>query len=276
EVFKKRCSTCHKLGTVGHAIGPDLTALTDKTPQSLLVAILDPNKAVEAKFISYTAVTADGLTYTGLLAAETDSSVTLLAAEGKEIPLVRSDLETLASSSKSLMPEGLEKDLQPQDLADLFVLIAQSATPRKHFARNRPELVQPEALRSEFYLLPENAEIYGDTLVLEDRYDNLGFWQSANDYAAWTMNVPQEGLFDVWLEYACADDAAGNAYTLYAGNSKKSGRVSGTGSWDSYRSVPAGRLQLDAGPQRVLVKSAGKLHGALFDLKSIRLKPASK
>ena len=59
EVFKKRCATCHKLGSVGHAIGPDLTALTDKSPQSLLVAILDPNKAVEAKFISYTAVTAD-------------------------------------------------------------------------------------------------------------------------------------------------------------------------------------------------------------------------
>jgi hypothetical protein len=211
-----------------------------------------------------------------MLAAETDSSVTLLAAEGKEIPLLRTDLETLTSTSKSLMPEGLEKDLQPQDLADLFVLIAQSATPRKTFARNLPEVVQAEALRGEFYLLPENAEIYGNTLVLEDRYDNLGFWQSANDYAAWTMNVPKAGAFDVWLEYACADDDAGNEYTLFAGSSKKSGRVSGTGSWDSYRPMSVGRVELDAGQQRVLVKPAGKLQGALFDLKSIRLKPVAK
>jgi putative heme-binding domain-containing protein len=276
EVFKKRCASCHKLGSVGFAIGPDLTALTDKSAASLLVAILDPNKAVETKFISYTAITAAGLTYTGLLAAETDSSVTLLAAEGKEIPLVRSELETLVSSSKSLMPEGLEKDLRPQDLADLFVLIAQSAMPRKTFARNRPEVVQPEALRGEFYLLPENAEIYGSTLLLEDRYDNLGFWRSDNDYAAWTMDVPKSGAFDVWLEYACADEAAGNEYTLYVGAIKKSERVSGTGSWDNYRQMSVGRLELEAGQQRVVVKPAGKLRGPLFDLKSLRLRPVIK
>ncbi len=131
-------------------------------------------------------------------------------------------------------------------------------------------------MRGEFYLLPENAEIYGSTLVLEDRYDNLGYWRSDNDYAAWSMVVPKSSEFDVWLEYACADDDAGNEYTFYAGPNKKSGRVSGTGTWDTYRSVSVGRVELDAGQQRVLVKPAGKLHGALFDLKSVRLRPVSK
>jgi serine/threonine-protein kinase len=78
----------------------------------------------------------------------------------------------------------------------------------------------------------------------------------------------------VWLEYACADEAAGNEYTWYAGSTKKSGRVAGTGTWDTYRAVAIGRIQLEAGLQRVLVKPAGKLSGRLFDLKSVRLKPA--
>ena len=112
--------------------------------------------------------------------------------------------------------------------------------------------------------------------MLEDRYDNLGFWQSANDYAAWTMAVPSAGEFDIWVEYACADESAGNEYTLYAGGSKKSERVVGTGTWDSYRAISIGRLEIPAGQQRVVIKPAGKLHGALFDLKSVRLKPLKK
>ena len=194
-----------------------------------------------------------------MLAAETDNGVTLLAAEGKEIPLLRSDLEMLASSSKSLMPEGLEKDLQPQDLADLFVLIANSALSRKTFARNRPEVVQPEALRNEFYLLPENAEIYGNTLVLEDRYDNLGFWQSDNDYAAWTIAVPKQvgHVSTSGLEYACSDDAAGNEFTLYVGPSEEERPGRGHGKLGQLSAAMAiERVPLEAGQHRVLVKAS--------------------
>ena len=50
-------------------------------------------------------------------------SITLLAAEGKQQVILRTDLEELVSSNKSAMPDGLEKDLQPQDLADLIAFI---------------------------------------------------------------------------------------------------------------------------------------------------------
>ena len=110
-IFEKRCAACHRLGQVGHDVGPNLAALTDRAPRSLLVAVLDPNSAVEARYRNYIALTADGRTVGGILAAETATSIALLAQDGKQEILLRSDLEDLRASDKSLMPEGLEKDL---------------------------------------------------------------------------------------------------------------------------------------------------------------------
>jgi putative membrane-bound dehydrogenase-like protein len=126
QIFKKTCASCHQLGGVGHAVGPDLASVGDKSPQGLLTAILDPNRSVEARYINYLAVTKNGLTQTGVLASETGNSVTLLGPEGKQHVILRTDLEELVSSNKSVMPEGLEKDLRPQDLADLIAFIRTS------------------------------------------------------------------------------------------------------------------------------------------------------
>ncbi|HEY5313987.1 MAG TPA: c-type cytochrome, partial [Pirellulales bacterium] len=275
-VFEKRCATCHKLGKVGHAIGPDLTALTDKTPKSLLVAILDPNRAVETKFINYSAVTDAGLTYQGMLASESANSVTLLQPDGKQVALLRSGLEALASTGKSLMPEGLEKDLKPQDLADLFVLLNASGPRRKTFAGNRPEVVEPEALRGEFYLMPRTAELYGDTVVWESHYGNFGHWESENDQAVWTLDVKQQGPCDVWLEYACDNAAAGNSVLITAGGNRLLAPVTVTGSWDNYRTLSVGRISLPAGKVRLVLRPSGKPHGALFDLQSVRVRPVKR
>src|SRR5262249_32898511 len=110
-VFAKRCAVCHRLRGAGHEVGPNLASLTDYSPKSLLTAILDPNRAIEAKYLDYVAVTSAGLTYTGMLANETGNSVTLLGQEGKQQTILRTDLEKLQTTGKSLMPEGLEKDL---------------------------------------------------------------------------------------------------------------------------------------------------------------------
>ncbi len=49
EVFQRRCAVCHRLTGPGINVGPDLRALTDRSAESLLIALLDPNRAVEAK-----------------------------------------------------------------------------------------------------------------------------------------------------------------------------------------------------------------------------------
>jgi putative heme-binding domain-containing protein len=119
-VFNKRCSTCHKQNSVGFEVGPNLASLTNRMPESLFTAILDPSSAVEARYLNFVAVTTSGRSVIGLLSTETGSSLTLVAAEAKTESILRSDIEELRSTGKSLMPEGLEKDLSHQDLADVI------------------------------------------------------------------------------------------------------------------------------------------------------------
>lgn len=119
-VFERVCAVCHKIGDVGVEVGPDLAALNDRSPESLLIAILDPNAAFEAKYTNFTAALNDGRVLTGMISAETANSVTLLRGEGKEDVLLRRDIDELTSSGQSLMTEGLESELSQRDLADLI------------------------------------------------------------------------------------------------------------------------------------------------------------
>jgi putative heme-binding domain-containing protein len=129
-IFAKSCSICHRLEGVGHEIGPDLQALANKSPLSLLAEILDPNRNVDTRYLAYVAVTRSGRSFTGLLASESATSITLRAQEGKNQVLLRSELEELQSTGKSLMPEGLEKDLSKQDVADLIAYLTSTSLQR--------------------------------------------------------------------------------------------------------------------------------------------------
>jgi putative membrane-bound dehydrogenase-like protein len=272
--FGKICASCHQLGGIGHVVGPDLASLGDKSTQSLLVAILDPNRAVEARYLNYMAQTRNGLTLTGVLASETGNSITLVGPEGKQQVILRNDLEELTSTNKSVMPEGLEKDLKPQDMADLIAFI-QAGTPvakRKVFEGNQPELVRPES-DGNLWLLPTTCDIYGSTLVLEKQYGNLGYWSSEDDRAVWSVDVVRPGRYAVYLNWACQNDSAGNIFVLQAGPERLTGKVQGTGTWDNYRQTKVGEIALAAGRQQLIFRSVGKPAGALIDLRAIKLMP---
>jgi putative membrane-bound dehydrogenase-like protein len=123
QLYQQNCSTCHRLQNQGNELGPDLATVSSKPVEVLLVAILDPNQAVEARYLAYSAATADGREATGLLVAETPTSITLRLAGGMEQVFLKQDLKELKASRMSLMPEGLEKAFSPQDMADLIAAI---------------------------------------------------------------------------------------------------------------------------------------------------------
>jgi putative heme-binding domain-containing protein len=122
-LYRQNCAACHRLKGEGTEIGPDLAGLADKPVATLLVAILDPNQAVEARYINYNAATRSGRELSGIISAETPNSITLRAVGGAEEVILRNELAELKSSGLSLMPEGFEKAFQPQDLADLIAAI---------------------------------------------------------------------------------------------------------------------------------------------------------
>jgi len=123
-VFIGQCAACHKLGADGHDVGPNLAAVVGgKSTDDLLTAVLDPNREVDQRYLNYQLNTADGRTLTGIIAADTPNAVTLRRADGTEDTVRRADIESLRSTGLSLMPEGLEKSITPQNMADLFAFL---------------------------------------------------------------------------------------------------------------------------------------------------------
>ena len=122
-IFKNRCSICHKIGDVGVQFAPDISDSREKKPEQLLTDILQPNRAIDSNYLQLHGDTIDGRVHTGVLAAETSTSVTLKQQEGKSETLRRDEIEDLHNNGVSFMPEGLEKDIPMQDMADLISFI---------------------------------------------------------------------------------------------------------------------------------------------------------
>jgi putative heme-binding domain-containing protein len=127
-LFQERCASCHRMGGVGFALGPDLVSAKNAGKEKLLVNILDPNREVPPQYLSYLVETRDGESFLGVIASETGSAVTIRQAFGMETNVLRSRIRKIQSQGLSLMPEGLEENLMPQGVADLleFLMGAQA------------------------------------------------------------------------------------------------------------------------------------------------------
>jgi putative heme-binding domain-containing protein len=122
-VFEKNCATCHRVSNIGVNVGPDVGDNYARKPEMLLLSILDPNRAVDNNYFGYTVTTLDGRVLTGIITAETASSITLKQPEGKIEVVLRSDIDELRGSGLSLMPVGLEKNITVDQMADLITFL---------------------------------------------------------------------------------------------------------------------------------------------------------
>ena len=129
EIFDRLCVTCHALGGKGNAVGPDLRVLTDRSTQALMIDILDPNAAVDGKFVNYLVETKDGRTLSGIIESESSGAITLLQPNAIRDSIPRLEIKQMRSTGLSLMPEGLEAGLAPQDLADLIEFVRAAGAP---------------------------------------------------------------------------------------------------------------------------------------------------
>ncbi len=120
ELFKKHCSVCHQHSGEGNKVGPDLTGMAAHPKSELLVHIFDPSRSVEGNFRLYGLTTKDGRSLSGLLASETRTSVELIDAQAQRHVVLRQDIDELAASNKSLMPDGFEKQMSPAEVVDLL------------------------------------------------------------------------------------------------------------------------------------------------------------
>lgn len=123
RVYQRECAACHRLRNQGHEVGPNLATIRHRSPAELLIAILDPNREVGPNFLQYIAVLDDGRSSSGMIVSETPASVTLRRAEMQEEILLRENIDTLVGTGLSMMPEGFEQKLTPQEIADLIAAL---------------------------------------------------------------------------------------------------------------------------------------------------------
>lgn len=121
-LYTNVCAVCHRLKNEGNEIGPDLGTIAAKPTEQLLEAILDPNRAVEQRYLTQTITLKDGRQVIGMVAEETSNSITLKLGATTEV-ILRSQIAKNETGTKSLMPEGVESLLNPQQVADVLAWI---------------------------------------------------------------------------------------------------------------------------------------------------------
>jgi putative membrane-bound dehydrogenase-like protein len=121
---KAACATCHAIGYLGGRLGPDLTRIGQVRQQrDLLESIVFPSASFVRSYEPVAIVTADGLTYNGLLRKDAADEVVLVKSPTEEIHIVRENIEDMRPGSVSIMPQGLDKQLTQQELADLVAFL---------------------------------------------------------------------------------------------------------------------------------------------------------
>lgn len=128
---KAACSTCHQRDGLGVAVGPSLNDVANKPPVAILTDILDPNRAVEERWIPLSLTTRDGSSQVGLIQSEDASAIVLSLPGGTTSTIPRGDIASSATLGISLMPVGLEAAISPEEMIDLVA-----------FLKSRPALAE--------------------------------------------------------------------------------------------------------------------------------------
>jgi putative heme-binding domain-containing protein len=120
---KGGCTNCHRVGTAGSRVGPDLTDIgTLRNAASLERSIVDPNAEVLEQNRYYRVVTKDGVTVTGRLLNRDTFSVQLLDTNEHIRSFDTSNLRERGFVEKSPMPSFKDK-LTAGEVADLVAYL---------------------------------------------------------------------------------------------------------------------------------------------------------
>ncbi|HET6882115.1 MAG TPA: PVC-type heme-binding CxxCH protein [Pirellulales bacterium] len=121
---KAACATCHAIGYLGGRLGPDLTRIGQvRNQRDLMESIVFPSASFVRSYEPVAVVTVDGLSFNGLLRKDAADEVVLVKSPTEEIHIARDNVEDIRPGSVSIMPQGLDKQLTAQELADLVAFL---------------------------------------------------------------------------------------------------------------------------------------------------------
>lgn len=143
EVFNRVCGQCHRLYGQGADVGPDLTANGRSSFEQILSNVFDPSLVIGAAYQAVNVRTLDGRVLTGLPVEDNDQRLVLKVQGGKTELLARDDVDEVQQSKLSMMPEGLETQLKPDEIRDLFALLTLDRPPSDPEAKQLPGVREP-------------------------------------------------------------------------------------------------------------------------------------
>ncbi|HZW30342.1 MAG TPA: HEAT repeat domain-containing protein [Isosphaeraceae bacterium] len=122
-IERAKCLECHKFGSKGEGLGPDLTTVSSRfRPEEILESIAEPSKVVSDQYKSLAVATADGKVYNGMPIVSDGPNLVLLLSDGTKVTIPRDEIDARKESNVSVMPVGLVNSLSPQEIADLLAL----------------------------------------------------------------------------------------------------------------------------------------------------------
>lgn len=120
---KATCGTCHTIGKQGGNMGPDLTSIQrDRSTHDLLEAIVYPSASFVREYETYVIKTNQG-SHTGVIRQRSPTTIELTVSPQSSIRIPVSDIASIELSEVSMMPQGFDKILSQQEMADLVTFL---------------------------------------------------------------------------------------------------------------------------------------------------------
>lgn len=125
--YAASCATCHRIGSAGADVGPELTEIAKKFDRPGLVeAIVSPNAAIAFGYGAELFVLGNGTRrqepHIGFLLSD-GPTVSLRDGYGRVLSFAREDVESRVPLKSSLMPDPLALALTEQDVADIAAFL---------------------------------------------------------------------------------------------------------------------------------------------------------
>lgn len=122
-IWAQNCSVCHRIGSVGNVVGPQLDGIGNRGLERLLEDVLDPNRNVDRAFRTHIILLKDGDVISGLPRREEGAVLVLADSTGKETSIPKANIQSRRESETSLMPENFGDVIPPADFQKLMAFL---------------------------------------------------------------------------------------------------------------------------------------------------------
>lgn len=123
ELFQKWCASCHRIHNLGIEIGPSLESYRVRPNEAIGLAVAEPSREMDSKYEQHQIRTQDGRVVVGILVSANQDAIVLRTAQNETVSVERTDVDQWKTTGKSLMPDGLMKELNPEAFNDLIAFL---------------------------------------------------------------------------------------------------------------------------------------------------------